>query len=88
MKPLFHLAEIKYKILADFDGSKELYEKISEIRKHFSIRSRKEDYEETIKYLSNTVSATNNFFENVIVNDANSDIKENRLELLKMFCLF
>ena len=51
-----------------------------------SIRSRKEDYEDTINYLSNTVSATNNFFENVIVNDENSDIKENRLELLKMFC--
>ena len=32
------------------------------------------------------MSATNNFFENVIVNDENSDIKENRLELLKMFC--
>ena len=26
------------------------------------------------------------FFENVIVNDENSDIKKNRLELLKMFC--
>ncbi len=73
-------------ILFKTEEEKELYEKIDEIRKYFSIRSTKEDYEETIKYLSNTVSATNNFFENVIVNDENSDIKENRLELLKMFC--
>jgi len=29
---------------------------------------------------------TDNFFDNVIVNDENSDIKKNRLELLKMFC--
>ena len=29
---------------------------------------------------------TDNFFENVIVNDENLDIKKNRLELLQMFC--
>ena len=34
MKPLFHLAEIKYKILADFDGSKKLYEKITTFKNH------------------------------------------------------
>ena len=34
IKPLFHLAEIKYKILADFDGSKELYEKIITYNNH------------------------------------------------------
>jgi glycyl-tRNA synthetase beta chain len=73
-------------ILFKTEEEKELYEKINEIKKHFLIRSRKEDYEETIKYLSSTVSITNSFFENVIVNDDNADIKENRLELLKMFC--
>ena len=34
IKPLFHLAEIKYKILADFDGSRELYEKITKATNH------------------------------------------------------
>jgi len=34
VKPLFHLAEIKYKILADFDGSKKLYEKIITFKNH------------------------------------------------------
>ena len=29
---------------------------------------------------------TDKFFDNVIVNDDNNDIKNNRLELLKMFC--
>ena len=29
---------------------------------------------------------TDKFFDNVIVNDTNNDIKNNRLELLKMFC--
>ena len=29
---------------------------------------------------------TDNFFDNVIVNDENLDIKKNRLELLQMFC--
>ena len=35
--------------------------------------------------LSDTRS-TDNFFDNVIVNDENQDIKNNRLELLKMYC--
>ena len=29
---------------------------------------------------------TDNFFDNVVVNDENRDIKNNRLELLQMFC--
>ena len=32
------------------------------------------------------ITGTDIFFENVIVNDENSDIKKNRLELLQMFC--
>ena len=36
--------------------------------------------------LSETKQFTDNFFDNVVVNDENQDIKNNRLELLKMFC--
>ena len=36
--------------------------------------------------LSEIKSYTDNFFDNVVVNDENNDIKNNRLELLKMFC--
>ena len=33
-----------------------------------------------------TKIVTDSFFDNVVVNDKNIDIKNNRLELLKMFC--
>ena len=36
--------------------------------------------------LSEVKIFTDKFFDNVIVNDDNNDIKNNRLELLKMFC--
>ena len=45
-----------------------------------------ESYEETLKILAEAKLTTDNFFENVIVNDENLDIKKNRLELLQMFC--
>ena len=45
-----------------------------------------ESYDETLKVLAEAKEVTDNFFENVIVNDENSDIKKNRLELLQMFC--
>ena len=43
-------------------------------------------FEETLEILSGAKPITDNFFDNVIVNDENSDIKRNRLELLQMFC--
>ena len=42
--------------------------------------------EDTLKVLADAKSITDNFFDNVIVNDENSYIKKNRLELLQMFC--
>ena len=45
-----------------------------------------ESFDETLKILSSAKYTTDNFFENVIVNDENLDIKKNRLELLQMFC--
>ena len=46
----------------------------------------KAEAEERDKILAEAKPATDNFFDNVIVNDENSDIKKNRLELLQMFC--
>ena len=68
------------------DEEKNLYNKINEIREYFSTTKKYESYDETLKVLSNAKPATDIFFENVIVNDENSDIKKNRLELLQMFC--
>ena len=68
------------------DEEKNLFYKINEIRKHFSNTKKQESYEETLKLLSEAKSTTDNFFDNVIVNDENLNIKKNRLELLQMFC--
>ena len=68
------------------DEEKHLYNKINEIRQYFSSTRKRESYEETLKILAEAKSTTDNFFDNVIVNDENSDIKKNRLELLQMFC--
>jgi len=68
------------------DEEKNLYNKINEIRQYFSSTKKHESYDETLKILAEAKNTTDNFFDNVIVNDKNSDIKKNRLELLKMFC--
>tara|TARA_Y100000590_G_scaffold252085_1_gene283079 strand:+ start:292 stop:2358 length:2067 start_codon:yes stop_codon:yes gene_type:complete len=68
------------------DEEKNLYKKINEIRQYFTNTKKQESYEETLKILAEAKPATDNFFDNVIVNDENSDIKKNRLELLQMFC--
>ncbi len=68
------------------DEEKLLYEKINEIRKAFTVKESNKDYENLLIKLSDTKGTTDNFFDNVVVNDENQDIKNNRLELLKMFC--
>ena len=68
------------------DEEKNLYDKINEIRQHFSSTRKQESYDETLRLLAEAKPTTDSFFDNVIVNDENSDIKKNRLELLQMFC--
>ena len=68
------------------DEEKILHEKINEIRKAFTVKDDNKDYEGLLIKLSDTKESTDNFFDNVVVNDENQDIKNNRLELLKMFC--
>ena len=68
------------------DEEKILYKKINEIRKDFTVKDDNKDYESLLIKLSETKETTDNFFDNVVVNDENRDIKNNRLELLKMFC--
>jgi len=73
-------------ILFKKDEEKDLYTKINEIRKYFSSVKKQEVYMDTLNKLSEAKFVTDNFFDNVIVNDENADIKKNRLELLQMFC--
>ena len=68
------------------DEEKHLYNKINEIRKYFLSTKKQESYDETLKILAEAKPTTDNFFDNVIVNDENLNIKKNRLELLQMFC--
>ena len=68
------------------DEEKILHEKINEIRKALTVKDDNKDYESLLIRLSETKESTDNFFDNVVVNDENQDIKNNRLELLKMFC--
>jgi len=68
------------------EEEKILHEKINEIRKAFTVKDDNKDYENLLIRLSDTKESTDNFFDNVVVNDENHDIKNNRLELLKLFC--
>jgi len=73
-------------VLFRTEEEKQLFEKINEIRKALSVKESNKDYENLLIRLSETKQFTDNFFDNVVVNDENQDIKKNRLELLKMFC--
>ena len=68
------------------DEEKNLFEKINEIRKALTVKEDNKNYENLLKNLSETKSVTDSFFDNVVVNDENKDIKNNGIELLKMFC--
>jgi len=68
------------------EEEKALFEKINNIRKAFTVKEDKKNYENLLIQLSETKPFTDNFFDNVKVNDENYDIKNNRLELLKMHC--
>jgi len=59
---------------------------LNEIRKSLTVNEQDKDYEKLLLNLSEVKIFTDKFFDNVIVNDDNNDIKNNRLELLKMFC--
>ena len=73
-------------VLFKHDEEKELFEKINDIRKAFTLKEKTENYENHLKLLSETKLSTDKFFDNVNVNDENKDIKNNRLELLQRLC--
>ena len=68
------------------DEEKFLFEKLNEIRKSFTVKEDRKNYEELLAKLAAMKESTDKFFDNVIVNDENKDIKNNRLELMYMFC--
>ena len=73
-------------VLFQYDEEKELFEKINLIRKAFTLKEDKKNYEEHLRLLSETKLSTDKFFNNVKVNDENDNLKNNRLELLQVLC--
>ncbi len=73
-------------ILFNKDEEKLLFDQINEVRKYYSNVIKDENYKKTLEILSSAKKTTDNFFENVVVNDENENVKKNRLELLEMFC--
>ena len=74
-------------VLFKKEEEKILFDEINEIRKYLSNNFKNENYEETLGILANSKKNTDNFFDNVVVNDENQSIKANRLELIKMLCM-
>ena len=73
-------------VLFKHEEEKELFERINIIRKAFTLKEEKKNYEDHLKLLSDTKLSTDKFFDNVKVNDENQDLKNNRLELLQILC--
>jgi len=73
-------------VLFKKDEEKVFFDQINKVRKYFSNTIKNEDHIKTLEMLSNTKKTTDSFFEHVIVNDNDKNIRKNRLELLQMFC--
>ena len=68
------------------DFEKNLYKKISEMKKYFSSLDNDENYEESLSVLASAKKEVFDFFDNVKVNEENEALKKNRLELINMLC--
>ena len=68
------------------DFEKNLFKRISELRKYFSSINKDENFETSLAYLAESKQVIFDFFDNVIVNEGDQSIKKNRLELIRMLC--
>ena len=68
------------------DFEKNLYKKIHDLRKYFTSVKKDENYELSLSNLAESKSTLFDFFDNVMVKDADKTIQKNRLELLQMLC--
>ena len=65
---------------------KNLYKKISEIKKYYSNINNDENYEKSLTVLAEARKEVFEFFDNVKVNEENETLRKNRLELINMLC--
>ncbi len=68
------------------DYEKNLYKKISEIRKYYSTINNDENYEKSLSILAESRKEIFDFFDNVMVSEENETLRKNRLELINMLC--
>ena len=68
------------------DYEKNLFKKITDIKKYYSDIDNNENYEESLSVLAGAKKEVFEFFDNVKVNEDNEDLRKNRLELINMLC--
>ncbi len=68
------------------DYEKNLFKKITEIKKYYSGIDNNENFEESLSVLAGAKKEVFEFFDNVKVNEDNEDLRKNRLELINMLC--
>jgi len=68
------------------DFEKNLFKKISEIKKYYSNVNNDENYEKSLSILAESKKEVFEFFDNVKVNEENETLRKNRLELINMLC--
>ena len=68
------------------DFEKNLYKKITDIKKYYSTMNSDENYEKSLSILAETKKEVFEFFDNVKVNEDNETLRKNRLELINMLC--
>lgn len=73
-------------VLFNSEIEETLFAKINEVKEYFTTPSRLRDSKKTIQMLSEVKVITDQFFEEVKVNDENEEVKKNRLELLLLMC--
>ena len=68
------------------DYEKNLFKKITDIKKYYSDIDNNENFEESLSVLAGAKKEIFEFFDNVKVNEDNKDLRKNRLELINMLC--
>ena len=68
------------------DYEKNLFKKITDIKKYYSDIDNNENFEESLSILAGAKKEVFEFFDNVKVNEDNEDLRKNRLELINMLC--
>ncbi len=68
------------------DYEKNLYKKVSEIKKYYSTINNDENFEKSLSILADAKKEVFDFFDNVKVNEENETVRKNRLELINMLC--